>query len=74
MADPYLHQRDTLREIDHPELGRLTIFTSPLCFNGNSDAPHSYAPRLGQDNDAFYAAEFGLIAAEIAALRERNVI
>jgi crotonobetainyl-CoA:carnitine CoA-transferase CaiB-like acyl-CoA transferase len=74
LADPHLHQRGTLREIDHPELGPLTIFTSPLRFNGNSNAPRSYAPRLGQDNDAFYAAEFGLTAVEITALRERKVI
>jgi CoA:oxalate CoA-transferase len=74
LADPHLRQRGTLREIDHPELGPLTIFTSPLRFNGNSNAPRSYAPRLGQDNDTFYAEEFGLTAAEIASLRDRKVI
>jgi len=36
--------------------------------------PHSYAPKLGQDNDAFYAEEFGLSTAEIASLRNRRVI
>jgi crotonobetainyl-CoA:carnitine CoA-transferase CaiB-like acyl-CoA transferase len=74
LNDPHLHQRGTLREIHHPDLGPLTIFTSPLRLNGESNAPHSYAPKLGQDNDSFYADEFGLTATEIAALRDRNVI
>jgi crotonobetainyl-CoA:carnitine CoA-transferase CaiB-like acyl-CoA transferase len=74
LADPHLHQRGTLREIDHPDLGPLTIFTSPLRFNGEPNTPRSYAPRLGQDDDTFYAEEFGLTAAEIASLRDRNVI
>ena len=60
MTDPHLHERGTLREIDHPELGRMTIFTSPLRFNGESNVPRSHAPTLGKDNDAFFTTELGL--------------
>jgi formyl-CoA transferase len=74
LADSHLHQRGTLREIDHPHLGPLTIFTSPLRFNGESNIPRSYAPKLGQDNDAFYSEEFGLTTEEIVQLRNRRVI
>lgn len=74
LADPHLHQRGTLREIDHPDLGPLTIFTSPLRFNGEPNEPRSYAPRLGQDSDAFYAEEFGFSPIEITSLRNRKVI
>lgn len=74
MTDPHLHERGTLREIDHPELGRMTIFTSPIRLNGESNAPRSPAPTLGKDNDAFFAQELGLTPDEITALRERGVI
>jgi crotonobetainyl-CoA:carnitine CoA-transferase CaiB-like acyl-CoA transferase len=74
LADPHLHQRGTLREIDHPELGPLTIFTSPLRLNGEPNVPRSYAPKLGQDNESFFAEEFGLAPGEIASLRSRKVI
>jgi len=74
MTDPHLHERGTLREIDHPELGRMTIFTSPLRFNGEPNAPHSHAPTIGKDNDRFFAEELGLTREEIAALREQKVI
>jgi CoA:oxalate CoA-transferase len=74
LEDPHLHQRGTLREIEHPDLGPLTIFTSPLRFNGDPNTPRSYAPKLGQDNDVFYAQEFGFSPDEIASLRDRRVI
>jgi formyl-CoA transferase len=74
MADPHLHERGTLRKIDHPELGPMTIFTSPLRLNGEPNVPRSPAPTVGQDNDDLYANELGLTAAEIASLRDRKVI
>jgi crotonobetainyl-CoA:carnitine CoA-transferase CaiB-like acyl-CoA transferase len=74
MTDPHLHQRGTLREIDHPQLGRMTIFTSPVRLNGKPNVPRSPAPTIGRDNDDFYAKELGLSAEEIAGLRERKVI
>ncbi|MGH7935148.1 MAG: CaiB/BaiF CoA transferase family protein [Candidatus Binataceae bacterium] len=74
MADPHLHERGTLRDIDHPQLGPMTIFTSPLRLNGKANVPKSQSPVLGADSEAFYAKELGLSAAEIAQLRERKVI
>ncbi len=74
MTDPHLHERGTLREIDHPQLGRMTIFTSPIRLNGAPNVPQSPAPPVGRDNEGFYAAELGLTAAEIASLRDRKVI
>jgi CoA:oxalate CoA-transferase len=74
MNDPHLHERGTLRTIDHPELGPMTIFTSPIRLNGAPNLPRSPAPGLGQDNGRFYAEEFGLTAEEIDSLRARRVI
>ena len=74
MTDPHLLERGTLRAIDHPELGRMTIFTSPLRFNGESNAPRSHAPTIGKDNERFFADELGLTSEEIATLRNRKVI
>jgi crotonobetainyl-CoA:carnitine CoA-transferase CaiB-like acyl-CoA transferase len=52
----------------------MTIFTSPLRLDGESNAPRSPAPPLGRDNDSFYTDELGFSAGEIAAMRERKVI
>lgn len=74
MADPHLLARGMLREIDHPALGPMTIFTSPLRLNSEPSAPTSMSPALGQENDRIYRDELGLSAEEIAGLRDRKVI
>jgi len=74
MTDPHLLERGALREIDHPQLGPMTIFTSPLRLNGEPTKPKSPSPILGADNDRVYRDELGMSPAEVAALKERKII
>jgi CoA:oxalate CoA-transferase len=74
IADKHLLARGMLREVDHPALGPMTIFTSPLRLDSESPVPASMSPALGEGNDRFYRDELGLSADDIAALRERKVI
>jgi crotonobetainyl-CoA:carnitine CoA-transferase CaiB-like acyl-CoA transferase len=74
MTDPHLLERDALQQIVHPQLGPVTIFTSPLRFNGQASRPHSPSPLLGAANDLVYREELGLSAEEFASLRERKII
>jgi len=74
MTDPHLFERGALQEVDHPHLGRMTIFTSPLRFEGKPARPKSLSPLLGADNDRVYGEELGLTRTEIAELRERKII
>ena len=74
MTDPHLFERGALREIEHPQLGRMTVFTSPLRFGGKPTAPKTPSPLLGADNQHVYGEELGLSEEEIADLRARLVI
>jgi CoA:oxalate CoA-transferase len=74
MSDPHLLARGMLREIDHPTLGPMTIFTSPLRLGGEPPVPKSPSPAIGDENERFYREELGLSAEDIAALRDRKVI
>jgi CoA:oxalate CoA-transferase len=74
MTDPHLLQRGALQPIDHPQLGPITIFTSPLRFNGEPSRPRSPSPMLGADNEQVYRGELGFSAEEFASLRERKII
>ena len=74
MADPHLLARGMLREVDHPALGPMTIFTSPVRLNSEPSVPTSMSPALGAENDRVYRDELGLNAEEIAGLRDRRVI
>jgi CoA:oxalate CoA-transferase len=74
MTDPHLVQRGALQEIDHPQLGPITIFTSPVRFNGEPSLPHCPSPELGADNERVYCEELGFSVAELNSLRERKII
>ena len=74
MHDPHMHERGMLEEIDHPELGRITVPTTPLRLHGLAKAPAAPSPRIGQDNAEIYGGWLGLSASEIAALKEAGVI
>ena len=48
--DPHLHQRGMLQWIDHPELGRIVVQSSPMRYDGAPPLPHRAEPqaRRGQ--------------------------
>ncbi|MGD9616193.1 MAG: CaiB/BaiF CoA transferase family protein [Alphaproteobacteria bacterium] len=74
MHDPHMHERGFLEDIEHDEIGPLTVPNSPLRFH-DADPVHAIpSPKLGQHNDEIYGGWVGLSAAEIAGLRESGVI
>ncbi len=74
MHDPHMHERGMLEEIDHPELGRITVPTSPLRLHGLAKAPAAASPTIGQHNAEIYGGWLGLSAEELAALKDEGVI
>ena len=74
MADRHMHERGMLADIEHPELGPITVPTSPLRLHGLAKAPAGPSPTVGQHNDEVYGGWLGLSAAEVAALRQEGVI
>ena len=74
MNDPHMHQRGMLEWIDHPELGRIVVPTSPLRYHGADKVQTVPSPTVGQHNDEIYGDWLGLGADEIAALRAEKVI
>jgi crotonobetainyl-CoA:carnitine CoA-transferase CaiB-like acyl-CoA transferase len=74
MHDPHMHERGMLQEIDHPELGTITLPTSPLRLHGLGSAPAAPSPTVGQHNGEVYGGWLGLSAEEIAALKEAGAI
>jgi crotonobetainyl-CoA:carnitine CoA-transferase CaiB-like acyl-CoA transferase len=74
MNDPHMHARGMLEWVDHPELGRVVLPTSPLRLHGAHRPATTPSPGLGQHNDEIYAEWLGLTAAEIEALRRDGAI
>ena len=74
MKDGHMHERGMLADIDHPELGWVTVPTSPLRLHGLGRAPAAPSPTIGQHNAEIYGGWLGLSAADLAALRNDGVI
>jgi len=74
MHDPGMHERGFLAEIEHDEIGRVTVPTSPLRFHGADPVPLMPSPKLGQHNQEIYGGWLGLSEAEIAELKNDGVI
>jgi crotonobetainyl-CoA:carnitine CoA-transferase CaiB-like acyl-CoA transferase len=74
MHDPHMHERGFLAEIEHDELGPLTVPNSPLRVHGADPVETLPSPKLGQHNDEVYGGWLGLSAREIAELKESGAI
>ena len=74
MHDPHMHERGMLEEIEHPELGPITLPTTPLRLHGLAKAPTVPSPTIGQHNAEIYGDWLGLPIAELKALEAEGVI
>jgi formyl-CoA transferase len=74
-ADEHLHARGMLREVDHPELGRVPLPHSPLRYSsadGGADLVPS--PALGEHNEEIFCGWLGLSREELDALEREEVV
>jgi formyl-CoA transferase len=72
-ADPYLRERGSVVEVDHPQRGRVTLPGFPIKMSASS-VPAEPAPLLGQHVDEVYGELLGMSADEIDRLRQAGVI
>ena len=72
--DPHLHQRGMLQWIDHPELGRIVVQSSPMRYDGTPQLPHQPSRKLGEDNEGVLTGWLGLSSDKVASLAREGVI
>jgi formyl-CoA transferase/CoA:oxalate CoA-transferase len=73
-ADPQVLARQMLVELPHPQVGTYKTTGLPVKLSSTPGAIARRPPLLGEHTDEVLAAECGLSAAAIAALRERGVV
>ncbi|MEL0020062.1 MAG: CoA transferase [Rickettsiales bacterium] len=73
-ADPHMHQRGMLHDIDHPEMGRVVLPTSPLRFHGSPAPDIALEPGIGEHTDVVLREWLGLDGAAIDALRKSDAV
>jgi formyl-CoA transferase len=72
--DPHLHQRGMLQWIEHPELGRIVVQSSPIRFDGAPPLPHEPSRALGADNESVLSGWLGKSQDEVARLAKEGVV
>jgi crotonobetainyl-CoA:carnitine CoA-transferase CaiB-like acyl-CoA transferase len=71
--EPQVVAREMLRHVPHPSGVDVPLVASPMRFEGDALPIRSAPPLLGEHSEAILA-ELGYAAADIAALREQEVI
>ena len=63
-----------LEEIEHPQLGRITVPGSPLRYHGTQQTPATPSPGIGQDNVEVYGEMLGLTPDDVESLRREGAL
>jgi len=74
LHDENMLARGSLREVQHPQLGRVVLPHSPLVFEGLERRPIEPSLPLGACNDQVFGEWLGHTRQELADLREQGVI
>lgn len=72
--DPHFRERETIIEVDDPELGRLTMPGVMPKLLGTPGRVRWTGPRLGEHNDEVFRSLIGLTDDELARLKESGTI
>src|SRR6202011_1386343 len=67
MRDRYMHERGMLEWIEHAEIGRIVVPTTPLRIHGADPVDTVPSPKLGQHNREIYGEWLGFLPAHTAA-------
>ena len=71
--DPHLREREFIHEVDHPEVGAVTLMGSPIRM-ADSHVELGAPPLLDQHTDEVLAAELDLDAAALERLRGTGAV
>ena len=70
----HMFARDSLQKLDHPDLGMVTLPSSPLRYHGTPQTQLTASPRLGQHNQEVFAELLGLSSDQVDQLHADGAI
>ena len=73
MNDPHMHARGALNWVEHPQIGRVVLPSSPLRMHGAAQVERTPDPKLGEHTDEILAW-LGKDAATVERLRRDKVV
>jgi benzylsuccinate CoA-transferase BbsF subunit len=73
-SDPHLRERNFIREVDHPQIGKRLVFGPPWQISGDTSYIPRRGPLVGEHNDYVFCDLLGLSREEVSRLKEEKVI
>ena len=73
-ADPHMHKRGMLHDIDHPEMGKVVLPASPLRFHGSPDPSIKLEPAVGANTDDVLKEWLDMDDTAVSKLRDSNAV
>ena len=73
-ADAHMHERGMLHYVEHPEMGKVVLPSSPLRFAGSIPPGLLLEPDIGQHTDAILSDWLGMEEISVAALKVDGVV
>jgi crotonobetainyl-CoA:carnitine CoA-transferase CaiB-like acyl-CoA transferase len=65
-------ERGMLKDIEHPQKGRVRVFMSPIHLSASKTIEPIFSPLLGQNNEEIFKELLGVEPNEIKKLKEEN--
>jgi formyl-CoA transferase len=72
--DPHHLERGMLKDIEHPQKGRVRVFMSPIHLSASKTIEPIFSPLLGQHNEEIFKELLGVELNELKKLKEENII
>ena len=73
-ADAHMHERGMLHDVDHPEMGKIVLPSSPLRFAGSTPPTLELEPEVGEHTDAILAEWLGMDTQAVSRLRDEGAL
>ena len=73
-ADAHMHERGMLHDVDHPEMGKVVLPSSPLRFAGSTPPTLELEPEVGEHTDAILAEWLGMDTQAVSRLRDEGAL
>ena len=73
-ADPHMHERGMLHDVDHPTMGKVVLPTSPLRFHGSPAPSVTLEPGVGEHTTEVLSEWLGMEEAAVNALKKAEAL
>jgi crotonobetainyl-CoA:carnitine CoA-transferase CaiB-like acyl-CoA transferase len=74
VSDPHYMERGMIKEVDHPQKGKIHVFGTPIQLSDSEPIEPVAAPLLGQHNEEVYKELLGITPEQFELLKQEKIV